>query len=66
MAMIQQEMSIPEILEQFPNTKRVFERYGLYPERYKAMAYENIHASALVHQIPLETLLSELNETARN
>jgi hypothetical protein len=64
MTMIQQEMSIPEILEQFPNTKRVFERYGLYPERYKAMAFENVYASALVHQIPLKSLLTELNESA--
>lgn len=64
-APIQESMSIPEILEQFPKTRPIFERYGLYPDRYKAMAYENLFASATVHQIPVTELLTQLNQVAQ-
>jgi hypothetical protein len=62
MSKITETMSIPEILEQYPQTREVFERYGLRPDKYQAMNYENLHASAKVHQLSVETLLAELNQ----
>ena len=60
---ITQEMSIPEILEHFPQTASVFRRHGIQAEGYKALSFENLFATARVHQLDLETLLKELNQT---
>jgi hybrid cluster-associated redox disulfide protein len=59
---ITQEMSIPEILEKFPQTLKIFQRYGITPQGYRAMAFENLQASCQVHQIDLVEILSELNQ----
>lgn len=56
------EMTIPEIMEHFPQTVRIFERFGIKSQGYRAMAYENLFASARVHQISLEDILAALNE----
>ncbi len=58
------EMSVPEIVAQFPETAPVFLKYGLKPD-YKALQYENLSASVLVNQIQLERILAELNQVAR-
>jgi glutamine cyclotransferase len=63
-APITQEMTIPEIVEQYPKTKEVFARYGLQVDGYKALTYENLFATSRVHQIDLEQILEELNQIA--
>ena len=58
---ITEEMTIPEILKNFPQTKDVFEKYGIDPT-YKALEFENISASVRVNQINLQNILAELNQ----
>ncbi len=55
------EMSVPEIVEKYPQTLEVFKRYGLNPG-YKALQYEDLSASVLVNSIRLEDILSDLNQ----
>ena len=54
-------MTVPDILTQYPQTLPVFKSYGLNPEGYMALQYENLNATSRVHQLPLEALLQELN-----
>jgi hypothetical protein len=61
---IHQEMSIPEIVTQYPQTKEVFARYGLYVDGYKALTHENLFATSKVHQLDLPKILAELNQVA--
>lgn len=60
-AIITQEMTIPEIVQQFPKTKDVFAKYGLHVDGYKALEYENLFATSRVHQIDLQQILNDLN-----
>lgn len=60
-APITQDMTIPEIVQKYPQTRPVFEQYGLYPDGYKALQYENLFASSRVHQIDLDEILKALN-----
>ena len=62
---ITQEMTIPEIVQKFPKTKPVFEQYGIHPDGYKAIEYENLFATSRVHQIDLEAILKELNAAVK-
>lgn len=61
-APITEEMTIPEIVARHPATLEVFNRYGLNPDGYKALEYENLFAASRVHQIDLVVILRELNE----
>lgn len=61
---ITQDMSIPEIVAQHPETKAVFARFGLYVDGYKAIEHENLFATSRVHQIDLAQILKELNQAA--
>jgi len=63
-ATITEEMSIPEIVTQYPQTKDVFARYGLHVDGYKALEHENLFATSKVHQIDLPKILAELNQIA--
>jgi hypothetical protein len=58
---ITEEMSIPEIVAEYPKTKDIFARYGLYVEGYKALEHENLFATSKVHQLDLVKILGELN-----
>ena len=60
-APIHAEMSIPEIVEQFPLTESVFNRHGIQINGYKAIEFETLFATARVHLLPLQSLLDELN-----
>jgi len=60
---ITQEMSIPEIVEQYPATQEVFAKYGLHVDGYKALEHENLFATCKVHQLDLSKILKELNQT---
>jgi hypothetical protein len=59
--MITQEMTVPQILAQYPQTQAVFERYGIHP--YKAAEFENLCATARVNQVAVDELLNALNAT---
>lgn len=63
MPSITQEMTIPEIVEKFPQTKGVFKQYGLNVEGYKALEHENLFATSRVHQIDLQKILNDLNQS---
>jgi hypothetical protein len=60
-APITQDMSVPEVLAAHPQTAAVFRKYGIQAEGYKALEFENLFATARVHQLDLSALLSELN-----
>lgn len=62
-SVITQEMSIPEILDQYPQTESVFRRHGIQAQGYKALSFENLFATARVHQLDLQKLLQELNQS---
>lgn len=63
---ITQEMSVPEVVEKFPATDAVFRQYGIQAAGYKALAHENLFATARVHQIDLNALLAELNQAVQS
>ncbi|MEM0951649.1 MAG: hypothetical protein AAGI66_05840 [Cyanobacteria bacterium P01_H01_bin.74] len=52
--------TIPEIVEKHPQSLAVFCQFGINPEGYKALAYENLSATCHVHQISLDTMLQAL------
>lgn len=60
-AAITAEMSIPEIVAQYPRTQEIFQRYGLRLEGYRALDHENLFATSRVHQWDLPQILAELN-----
>lgn len=62
--LITEEMTIPEIVEKYPGTQAVFQKYGLHVEGYKALQHENLFASSRVHQLDLTRLLADLNQAA--
>lgn len=63
---ITQEMSIPEIVAQYPQTESVFKRYGLNIAGYRALEHENLFATSRVHQIDLTTILADLNQAVHS
>jgi hypothetical protein len=63
---IHAEMSIPEIVEQFPATEAIFNRHGIQVNSYKAIEFETLFATARVHQLPLQALLDELNRAVND
>jgi glutamine cyclotransferase len=63
MSVITQEMSIPEIIQKYPQTGPIFKQYGLNVEGYKALEHENLFATSRVHQIDLQELLAALNQS---
>lgn len=60
---ITEEMSIPEIVEKYPQTKPIFKQYGIQVEGYKAIEHENLFATSRVHQIDLPKILKDLNQS---
>lgn len=62
---ITQEMTIPEIVEKYPATEKVFNDFDIRLEGYKAIEFETVFATARVHQLDLDKLLSELNKAAK-
>jgi hypothetical protein len=59
---IHAKMSVPEIVDNHPETEAVFERYGVRIKGYKALEFENLEATAIVHQLDVQELLKELNQ----
>lgn len=61
---IHAEMTIPDIVQKYPQTADVFERYGINVVGYKALEYETLFATCKVHQVSLDKILPELQQAA--
>jgi uncharacterized protein involved in response to NO len=60
------EMSLPDVIISNPATRAVFDRYGLKGCGGPQGPSESISWFARLHRVPLDQLLSELNQTASN
>ena len=59
------ETLLPDLIATFPSTRAVFDRYGLRGCGGEFGPNEQVGWFARLHGVPLETLLSELNQAAR-
>jgi hybrid cluster-associated redox disulfide protein len=62
MATITADMTIEDVVKDYPETIEVFFRHGLACVGCHAARYENIEQGAMVHGMELEKLLKDLNE----
>lgn len=58
------EMTLPEVIQQYPATRAVFDRYGLQGCGGPTGPYETIEWFARMHGVDLSQLLQELNSVA--
>ncbi|HLC20629.1 MAG TPA: DUF1858 domain-containing protein [Candidatus Methylomirabilis sp.] len=63
MMMVTAEMKIDNVVRQYPETVKVFSRYGVGCLGCSAAEYDDIAHGARVHGVNLDQLLRELNET---
>ncbi|MDP1809737.1 MAG: DUF1858 domain-containing protein [Actinomycetota bacterium] len=61
---ITKEMTIGEVVRQFPGTVEVFNRHGMGCLGCPATQFENVEQGAIVHGIDVEQLVKDLNEAA--
>jgi len=59
--MINKKMSIEDVVREYPETIRVFERYGLGCVGCQAALFENIQQGAEIHGVDVDTLIDSLN-----
>jgi len=62
MSQITKEMSILDIVQQYPETIEVFARNGLGCIGCAAARFENLEAGARVHGLDPDVLVEELNK----
>ncbi len=62
MAKVTKEMSIIEIVQNYPEALPVFQKYGLGCIGCAAARFENLEAGAKVHGIDPEQMVAEINE----
>jgi hybrid cluster-associated redox disulfide protein len=60
--MIDQKMSVEEIVRKYPETLTTFERHGLGCWGCEAALFENIEQGAKVHGVDVEVLIRDLNQ----
>ena len=58
---ITKEMRIAEIVQQHPQTVKVFFKHGLMCVGCAAARFENLEQGALAHGIDIEAMLKDLN-----
>ena len=58
---ITKEMTIEEVIQQFPETIQVFSLYGVGCVGCSAAQYDNIGQGASIHGLDTDQLLQELN-----
>lgn len=58
---ITKDMSIIDIVQQYPQTLEVFAKYGLGCIGCAAARFENLEAGAKVHGVDVEKFVDELN-----
>ncbi len=62
--MITRDMTIGEIIRRYPETLRVFEKYGLDCYECQIADFEALEHGAGVHKIDVDMMLEELNRIA--
>jgi hybrid cluster-associated redox disulfide protein len=58
---ITKDMTIEEVVQQFPETVQVFSRHGVGCLGCSAAQYDNIERGAAVHGLDTDQLVQELN-----
>lgn len=58
---ITKEMTIEEVVNNYPETFLVFMKHGLHCVGCHASAFENIEEGALMHGIDVNALIADLN-----
>ncbi|MGM9993787.1 MAG: DUF1858 domain-containing protein [Candidatus Avigastranaerophilus sp.] len=61
MSEITKDMGLLEIVQSYPETIEVFQRYGLGCLGCAAARFENLEAGAKVHGIDVEKMVEDLN-----
>ncbi len=61
MAKITKEMGIMDIVQQYPETIAVFQKYGMGCIGCAAAHFENLEAGAKVHGFDPEEMVAEIN-----
>ncbi len=59
---ITKEMTIEEVVTEFPETMMVFMRHGLHCVGCHVSAFESIEEGAMAHGINVDALVSDLNK----
>lgn len=62
MAKITKEMGIMDIVQNYPETVEVFQKFGMGCIGCAAAHFENLEAGAKVHGIDLDAMLDAMNE----
>ena len=61
--MIHKDMLILEILQRYPQTKKVFDRYSMPCDRCMGAVRGSLADGARMHGVPLAVLMRELEES---
>ncbi len=61
MSKITKDMGLLEIVQSYPETIEVFQRYGLGCIGCAAARFENLEAGAKVHGIDIDKMVEDLN-----
>ena len=61
---ITKDMTIGHVVQEYPQSVEVFNRYGMGCLSCPATAFENIEQGAIMHGIDLDQLIKDLNEAA--
>ena len=64
--MINKDMSITDVVEQYPQTTEVFMQFGMHCFGWMAARFENIEQGALAHGIEVDKLMEALNKAVAN
>jgi hybrid cluster-associated redox disulfide protein len=59
--LITKDMTIEEVVQQFPETIQIFSRYGVGCLGCSAAQYDNVEQGAVIHGLDTERLVQELN-----
>jgi hybrid cluster-associated redox disulfide protein len=62
---ITKEMSIVDVVQQYPQTVQVFRNYGMGCLGCAAARFENIEQGAAAHGIDIAALITALNESVK-
>ncbi len=60
--MITKDMKIEEIIRTYPQTLKIFDRYGIDCATCHLKEYENLEDGAKVHNIDLHAIVEDLNK----
>ncbi len=66
MAKITKEMGIMEIVQAYPETIEVFQRFGMGCIGCAAARFENLEAGAKVHGIDIDAMVDAMNDVVES